>query len=78
VGAARLAPRQRWAVLSAAGIYGAIGRKVRAAGARAWDGRIGTSGLEKLGFVLIGGWQALARSAPASPAPLLSRRALRR
>lgn len=51
IGAARLGFRQRWAVLSAAGIYGAIGRKVAAAGVQAWDHRIGTSNAEKLGFV---------------------------
>lgn len=39
VGAARLPFRSRWAVLSAARIYGAIGRKVRARGAKAWDSR---------------------------------------
>ena len=51
IGAARLGFRQRWAVLSAAGIYGAIGRKVAAAGAHAWDHRAGTTKAEKLGFV---------------------------
>ena len=40
VGAARLPFRSRWAVLSAARIYGAIGRKVRAAGTEAWNHRI--------------------------------------
>ena len=59
VGAARLGFRQRWAVLSAAGIYGAIGRKVRAAGAHAWEHRIATGRSEKLGFVARGLWQAL-------------------
>ncbi len=59
VGAARLGFRQRWAVLSAAGIYGAIGRKVGAAGPHAWDHRITTGRGEKLGFVLRGLWQAL-------------------
>ena len=39
VGAAKLPFRSRWAVLSAARIYGAIGRKVRARGTRAWDSR---------------------------------------
>ena len=34
VGAARLGFRQRWAILSAAGIYGAIARKVAARGPR--------------------------------------------
>jgi phytoene synthase len=39
VGAAKLPFRSRWAVLSAARIYGAIGRKVRARGPEAWAGR---------------------------------------
>ena len=39
VGAARLPFRSRWAVLSAANIYGAIARKVVARGERAWDTR---------------------------------------
>ena len=37
VGAARLPFRARWAVLAAAGIYGAIGREVVRRGDRAWD-----------------------------------------
>jgi 15-cis-phytoene synthase len=59
IGAARLAFRQRWAVLSAAGIYGAIGRKVEAAGAHAWDHRVTTSRGAKLGFVARALGQAL-------------------
>ena len=39
VGAARLPYRSAWAVLSAAGIYGAIGEKVVARGSAAWDSR---------------------------------------
>lgn len=39
IGAARLPFRSRWAVLSAARIYGAIGRKVRARGIEAWNSR---------------------------------------
>lgn len=39
VGAERLPFRSRWAVLSAARIYGAIGRKVRKRGADAWSSR---------------------------------------
>lgn len=39
VGAARLPFRARWAVLSAANIYGAIARKVVARGETAWDSR---------------------------------------
>ncbi len=39
VGAERLPFRSRWAVLSAARIYGAIGRKVRKRGTQAWASR---------------------------------------
>jgi len=39
VGAERLPFRSRWAVLSAARIYGAIGRKVRRRGVDAWNSR---------------------------------------
>jgi phytoene synthase len=51
VGAARLPLRARWAVLSAAGIYGEIARKVRAADSHAWDQRIFTSRPEKFRWV---------------------------
>ncbi|OYU03379.1 MAG: phytoene synthase [Sphingomonadaceae bacterium PASS1] len=51
VGAARLPLRARWAVLSAAGIYGEIARKVRAADSHAWDERIFTSRPEKFRWV---------------------------
>lgn len=51
VGAKKLPLRARWAVLSAAGIYGEIARKVRAAGSHAWDQRIFTSRPEKFRWV---------------------------
>jgi phytoene synthase len=79
VGATRLAFRQRWAVLSAANIYGGIAREVERLGAHAWDHRVSTSRSEKLAHV----WAALgeARSSAVStsdaPRPLLSRRELR-
>ncbi len=47
VGAAKLPFRSRWAVLSAARIYGAIGRKVRARGTEAWNTRVYVSRWEK-------------------------------
>lgn len=43
--------RSAWAVLSAAAIYGAIGRQVRAAGADAWGRRISTTLPQKLVLV---------------------------
>lgn len=75
IGAARLPFRQRWAVLSAAGIYGAIARKVRASGGQALEHRVHTSGLAKSGFVL----RALAECMMVprqSARPALSRREL--
>jgi 15-cis-phytoene synthase len=65
IGAARLPFRARWAVLSAAGIYGDIARKVRAAGEHAWDQRIFTSKAEKLRWVWRAYWLA-RRNEPAS------------
>ena len=59
IGATRLRFRQRWAVLAAAGIYGAIARKVAAAGGAAWDHRVSTSRTEKLGQLAL----ALLRAA---------------
>jgi phytoene synthase len=53
-GAARLPWRSRWAVLTAAGIYGAIARKVAVRGAKAWDKRVTTSKAEKLWHVAVG------------------------
>ncbi|MFM6852926.1 MAG: phytoene/squalene synthase family protein [Sphingopyxis sp.] len=47
IGALALPVRSRWAVLCAAGIYGDIGHKVRAAGDHAWDHRQHTSRAEK-------------------------------
>ena len=77
VGAARLGFRQRWAVLSAAGIYGAIARRVAAAGGKAWDRRVSTSGKAKLGFVAGALVRSLPGAAPRNAArPALSRREL--
>jgi phytoene synthase len=74
IGAARLAFRQRWAVLSAAGIYGAIGRKVEAAGPHAWDHRVTTSKAAKLGFVARALAQAALPLPGKAPIPAWSRR----
>lgn len=75
VGARRLRFRQRWAVLSAAGIYGAIARKAARLGEAALDRRITTSGAAKLGFVFLAFWQALLPARQADN-PTLSRREL--
>jgi len=74
-GAASLRFRQRWAVLAAAGIYGALAREAERLGAHAWDHRIVISRAAKLGHVLRGLWQALVPP-PAAPKPALSRREL--
>ena len=58
-GTRRLPFRSRWAVLAAAEIYGAIGRKVRERGETAWSSRVRTNALEKLGHVLAALWEAI-------------------
>lgn len=58
-GAMRLPFRRRWAVLAAADIYGAIGRKVRRRGAHAWDHRARTGRFEKAGHLARAALQAL-------------------
>jgi 15-cis-phytoene synthase len=62
VGAAALPFRARWAVLSAAGIYGEIARKVRAAGEHAWDQRIYTSRPDKFRWVRKAFFDAVANN----------------
>lgn len=74
IGARRLPFRARWAVLAAAGIYGAIACKVRAGGIHAWDHRVATSTPAKLGFVVRGLGQALAPGGAKTARPALSRR----
>ncbi len=76
LGAARLAFRHRWAVLSAANIYGAIGREVRARGGSAWDHRVHTSTLAKLGHVALALVQALRSPPPVAQMPKWTRGAL--
>jgi phytoene synthase len=75
VGAARLAFRQRWAVLSAAGIYGGIAREVERLGAHAWDHRVHVSGLRKLSLVGRAFMEA-REEPPRTRKPALSRREL--
>lgn len=57
-GAKTLPFRSRWAVLTAAGIYGDIAREVARRGISAWDGRVVTSRWSKLGWVAKGWLQA--------------------
>jgi len=51
-GAARLPFRSRWAVLSAAGIYGEVATRAVTLGPRAWDRRISISKAEKFALVI--------------------------
>jgi phytoene synthase len=69
VGTTRLGLRSAWAVLAAAGIYGAIGREVAARGDHAWDHRAGTSAAAKIGWIARALGQAVQRSRfyPAAP-----------
>ncbi|WP_247711625.1 phytoene/squalene synthase family protein [Qipengyuania aurantiaca] len=66
LGAKRLPFRSRWAVLSAANIYGAIGRKVLDRGQNAWNTRTRVNGLEKGWHVTTAFFQALWNR-PAGP-----------
>jgi len=69
LGARKLPFRSRWAVLSAARIYGAIGRKVRNRGASAWNHRIYISGAAKLRHVTAAFFEALINR-PRKPAEM--------
>ncbi len=69
IGAGRLKFRQRWAILSAANIYGEIGREVAARGASAWDSRVFTRLPVKLGLVASALKEAIAGSYPTDTMP---------
>ncbi len=56
---ATLGFRSRWAVLTAAGIYGDIARRVIARGEHAWDHRVRTRMATKLGWAARGFGEAL-------------------
>jgi len=72
-GAGRLAFRQRWAVLSAASIYGAIGREVRARGPAAWDHRVHTGAPVKLRMVARAFPEAFRQAPRPDPMPRWTR-----
>ena len=76
IGAGRLTFRQRWAVLAAADIYGAIAREVDKAGSHAWDHRVSTSRLAKFGHVAHALWEAMMPPPKDAGHPALSRREL--
>ncbi|WP_272907913.1 phytoene/squalene synthase family protein [Rhizorhapis sp. SPR117] len=54
--------RSAWAVLAAAGIYGDIARKVAAKGGHAWDQRVHTGKLAKIGWIIKAGIQSRRRA----------------
>lgn len=64
VGAAKLPFRSRWAVLSAARIYGEIGREVRLRGATAWDHRVSTSKWDKIRHAAAAFFEAVINRPP--------------
>lgn len=75
IGARRLPFRSRWAVLTAARIYTAIGHKVRARGANAWDRRVHTSKLDKIGHAAMAFLSAIRnRPRPLAEMPRWTRR----
>lgn len=73
LGTADLSFRQRWAILSAANIYVAIGQKVRERGAHAWDHRVSTAWHEKLGAVFRAFMEALDAPLPVDKQPPYTR-----
>lgn len=73
VGAARLPFRARWAVLSAANIYGGIARKVVARGTSAWDSRTVVHKPEKLLLVINSLAECGDRPAPVDRTDLWTR-----
>ena len=66
VGAARLAFRSRWAVNSAARIYGKVAERAVELGERAWDQRISIPRREKFGLVLLALMDSLRSPRPVS------------
>jgi phytoene synthase len=73
LGVARLAFRQRWAVLSAANISMRLAEKVRERGDHAWDHRVTTSLLERLGAMFRGFMEALDAPFAVDPMPRWTR-----
>jgi phytoene synthase len=73
VGAARLPFRSRWAVLSAARIYGKVAERAVELGERAWDERISIPRREKVALVLAALGDSLRQAKPVSRAGLWTR-----
>ncbi len=75
-GLAALPLRSAWSIATARLVYRQIGVKVTTAGPAAWDARVGTTALDKLRLVGLGGLQALASrtmAVSARPAGLWTR-----
>ena len=78
-GTPALSFRSAWAVLAAAGIYGDIAREVRRRGEYAWDARVSTGAVAKLGWMACAWGQARGRTRDANaprPTELWSRERL--
>jgi len=69
LGTPKLPFRSAWAVLAAAGIYGAIGRNVAALGEHAWDRRVSTPATTKIAMIARAVSEALQRRTLYPPAP---------
>jgi phytoene synthase len=61
--------RSAWAVLAAAGIYGAIGRTVAERGEHAWDNRVTTSTAAKIAMIARAAREAIERRTLYPPLP---------
>lgn len=72
-GTRRLGFRRRWAVLAAANIYGAIGRKVVRLGPDAWDHRVHVGRLEKLALTIRAFGEGLRKPKKPDPMPRFTR-----
>ena len=73
LGADVLSFRQRWAVLTAANVYMAIGARVRHLGTRAWDRRVRTGIVTKLRALAKGFFEALDHAPEPFARPTLDR-----
>ncbi|WEK48413.1 MAG: phytoene/squalene synthase family protein [Candidatus Andeanibacterium colombiense] len=75
-GTKTLAFRKRWAIRSAAGIYGAIAVEVAKRGETAWDARVSTTKLAKARFVAGAFFRSLLPAPKLKQVPAWSRSAM--
>lgn len=75
-GIAELPLRSAWTIAAASRIYRAIGREVQVRGVQAWDQRVSTGKMRKLGSLGLGGLDALSLHAMAAIRPAKPRAAL--